>query len=54
MPRERKTRDEKLGAEKPPRQGWAKAFEAAKERGDDRLLLGDKVVNAFDHTEWTW
>lgn len=36
-----------------PRQGWAEAFAAMAERGDDRLLLGE-ITNSFDRDEWTW
>jgi antitoxin MazE len=35
------------------RQGWAEAFRAMAERGDDRPLL-DQTTNAFDTKEWKW
>jgi len=36
-----------------PRHGWAEAFAAVAEHGDDGVLLG-KISNAFDRDEWTW
>ena len=38
-----------------PRQGWAEAFRAMAEQGDDKLL-DEKSVNqsSFDDTEWQW
>jgi hypothetical protein len=37
-----------------PRQGWAAAFAATAEHGEDRTLLGERVTNAFDRDDWTW
>jgi antitoxin MazE len=39
--------------ENAPRQGWAQAFAAMAERGDDRAVPGE-ITNAFDRNEWTW
>ena len=38
-----------------PRQGWAEAFEAMAERGDDALLDGDALTpSEWDQHEWDW
>jgi antitoxin MazE len=39
--------------DKAPRQGWAEAFQAMADRGDDRILP-DQTTNAFDTKEWKW
>ncbi len=37
------------------RQGWADAFQAMAERGDDELLDGDALqLSAWDEEEWEW
>lgn len=36
-----------------PREGWADAAKAIRERGEDGLL-DEPTVNAFDETEWEW
>ncbi len=39
----------------PTRHGWAEAFQAMPEEGDDRLLDGDSLlVTAWDAEEWEW
>jgi hypothetical protein len=36
------------------RQGWAAASAPTAESREDRMLLGERVTNAFDRDEWTW
>lgn len=36
-----------------PRAGWAEAFAAMHEAGDD-ALLDEPTPTAFDRDEWTW
>ena len=36
-----------------PRQGWAEAFRAMAERGDDRLL-DEPLATRWDEDEWRW
>lgn len=36
-----------------PRIGWAKAFKAMAEAGDDKLL-DPEVVTEFDDNDWAW
>lgn len=39
-----------------PREGWAKAFRAMAERGDDQLLDEENLSNQsrWDEEEWEW
>ena len=38
-----------------PREGWAEAFQAMGERGDDQLLDPDSVESSsWDGEEWEW
>ncbi len=38
-----------------PRQGWAEAFQAMAERGDDALLDAEGIAGAaWDEEEWAW
>jgi len=37
-----------------PREGWAEAFRAMHDRGEDRLLDGWDFPNDFDDTESEW
>ena len=38
-----------------PRKGWAKAFQAMAERGDDALLEHDtEAGSTWDEEEWEW
>jgi antitoxin MazE len=37
-----------------PRAGWAEAFRAMAERGDDELIDGEWPATDFDKTEWEW
>lgn len=38
-----------------PRQGWAEAFSAMAELGDDRLLdKGARDQSSWDESEWQW
>ncbi len=40
---------------RPVRHGWAEAFEAMAEQGDDDLLEGGVLVSsAWDEEEWEW
>lgn len=39
---------------KPPRAGWAEAFQRMAAQGDDRLLLPDTGLNQWEETEWEW
>ncbi|MCI5130904.1 MAG: AbrB/MazE/SpoVT family DNA-binding domain-containing protein, partial [Candidatus Electrothrix sp. EH2] len=36
------------------REGWDAAFKKMSEQGDDELLLGDNIANAWDEDEWQW
>ena len=36
------------------REGWDAAFKKMSEQGDDELLLGDNIANAWDNDEWQW
>ncbi|MCI5227941.1 MAG: AbrB/MazE/SpoVT family DNA-binding domain-containing protein [Candidatus Electrothrix sp. AX2] len=36
------------------REGWDVAFKKMSEQGDDELLLGDNIANAWDEDEWQW
>ena len=36
-----------------PRNGWQEAFKASA-HSDDKLLMGETVINDFDNGEWTW
>ena len=38
---------------KRPRQGWAEAFRAMAERGDD-MLLDENLPTRWDAEEWRW
>jgi antitoxin MazE len=37
-----------------PREGWAAAFRAMAERGDDTLLDADLSPTSWDEDEWEW
>ncbi len=37
-----------------PRQGWAEAFTAMAEQGDDALLDPDVIDAEWDDQEWQW
>ncbi len=37
-----------------PRQGWAEAFAAMAEQGDDALLDPDVIDAEWDDQEWQW
>ncbi|MBN2497900.1 MAG: AbrB/MazE/SpoVT family DNA-binding domain-containing protein [Deltaproteobacteria bacterium] len=38
-----------------PRRGWEDAFAAMAEKGDDRLLEGDAVLeSSWDEEQWEW
>lgn len=37
-----------------PREGWAEAFDAMHEAGDDKLLWPEQVENSFGNDEWFW
>jgi len=38
-----------------PRKGWAKAFKAMAEAGDDELLDGDRALpTRWEKEEWKW
>ena len=44
-----------ISPSKEPRAGWAAAFRAMSERGDDELLGGDRPLSArWDEDEWEW
>lgn len=43
-----------ITAARPPRHGWAAAFKAMAEAGDDALLDETGSTTAFDEEEWTW
>ena len=37
------------------REGWDKAFEMMREKGDDALLMDDiEVADSWDEEEWQW
>ena len=36
------------------RSGWAKAFQAMAERGDDQLLDSKNTGSFFDQDDWEW
>jgi antitoxin MazE len=36
-----------------PRAGWAQAFRAMSQAGDDRLM-DEETPTAFDRSEWRW
>ncbi|WP_291320516.1 AbrB/MazE/SpoVT family DNA-binding domain-containing protein [Desulfonatronospira sp.] len=37
------------------REGWDKAFEMMREKGDDALLIDDiEVADSWDEEEWQW
>lgn len=39
----------------PPRTGWAEEFARMAQAGDDRLVLGDEIIDAaWDDEEWEW
>ena len=38
-----------------PREGWDNAFKVMAEKGDDRLIYGDKnISHSWDAEEWQW
>lgn len=39
---------------KAARSGWAEAFKAMAERGDDAALFPDDLEHGFDEIEWAW
>ncbi len=39
---------------RPPRTGWAEAFAAMTDSGDDRLVHGAPRPTRFDREDWTW
>ncbi|GAB4136685.1 MAG: hypothetical protein Tsb0016_01220 [Sphingomonadales bacterium] len=43
-----------LSAARPPRAGWAEAFEKMAAAGDDAALLSEDDVTAWDRDEWRW
>lgn len=43
-----------IAPNKPPRQGWDKAFREARGPEPDELLLEGIVPNKFDSKEWQW
>ena len=43
-----------IAPDRPPRQGWEKAFQAAAPTSEDQLLLDTTPQNEFDREEWQW
>lgn len=43
-----------IAPNRPPRQGWEKAFQAADPTTGDQLLLDTIPPNEFDREEWQW
>jgi antitoxin MazE len=43
-----------IAANRPPRQDWEKAFQAADPTTGDQLLLDPILANEFDREEWQW
>lgn len=44
-----------IRAARPPRAGWAEAFQAMAAAGDDRLLDAEAITaSAWDEREWRW
>jgi antitoxin MazE len=39
---------------RPSREGWAEAFKAMAEQGDDEPLFPEHFEHDFDETEWEW
>ena len=43
-----------IAPDRPPRQGWEEAFQAADPTTEGRLLLDTIPPNEFDREEWQW
>jgi len=43
-----------IHAPRRPRRGWAGHFRKMAERGDDRAVIGDSSLSAWDEKEWQW
>jgi len=43
-----------IAPDRPPRQGWEKAFRSANPATPDQLLLETVPPNEFDRDEWRW
>ena len=43
-----------IRSSEPPRHGWAEAFKAMAQRGDDRLLDDSVPSSRWDEEEWEW
>ena len=43
-----------IAPDRPPRQGWEKAFQAVDATTEDQLPLENIAPNEFDRNEWQW